>query len=144
MYKEIDENGQYQLDCRLDSEKSLEENILALIDFVCEIKEKENGEKRVRNRHEGYGILADAYVAVTFAMKKVKDGMNELLAQITVENDAAAVDKIDSLTNTLIEAIVAITTMAALGRVISTDLFRESWSASSDSDDTGFTDSETK
>lgn len=34
MYNETDENGQYQLDCRLDSERDLEENVSIMITFA--------------------------------------------------------------------------------------------------------------
>ena len=138
MYKEMDENGQYQLDCRLNSERNLEENVNVMITFVCDLRKRE---KRIRNRHEGYGFLADAYLTVNFAMKKVKDGMNDLLQTLPVPDDSAAVDKVESLTNALTDAIVAIATMAAEGRRVSGDLFKESWNPST-GDDEGFMEPE--
>lgn len=141
MYKEMDENGQYQLDCRLNSERNLEENVNVMIAFVCDLRKQEIGEKRIRNRHEGYGFLADAYLTVNFAMKKVKDGMNDLLQTLPIPDDSAAVDKVESLTNALTDAIVAIATMAAEGRRVSGDLFKENWNPST-GDDEGFMEPE--
>lgn len=141
MFKPEDESGQYQLDCRLTSERNLEENVNVMINFTCDLRKQEIGEKKVRNRHEGYGFLADAYLTVTQAMKKVKDGMNDLLNALPVPDDAAAVDKVESLTNSLMDAIVAIATMAAEGRRVSGDLMRENWNPEAGDDD-GFMEPE--
>ncbi len=135
MYKETNENGQYQLDWRLNSESSLEENVNIMIDFLCESKKQEIGEKRIRNRHEGYGFLADAYLSVNFAMKKVKDGMADLLQALPVPDDSAAVDKVESLTNALTDAIIAISEMTAESRRVSNDLFAEHWDPQPASED---------
>ena len=74
MYKETDENGQYQLDCRLSSERSLEENTNNMIDFAHDIvKAQKPGV--VKNRHEGYGILAEAMCVLNLQTKAVGVGM---------------------------------------------------------------------
>lgn len=140
MYKEINENGQYQLDCRLSSERNLEENTNVMVSFACDILKEEVGDKRVRNRHEGYGFLAEHHVSVTRAVKSVKDGMTDLLNTLAMD-DAASVDKIESLANALSDTIVAAVRMAAEARRISVDLFKESWNPTT-GDDEGFEDPE--
>lgn len=140
MYKEMDEGGQYQLDCRLSSERNLEENTMVMIDFACDIRKEEVGEKKVRNRHEAYGFLADAYVTVQRSMKNVKDSMTDLLNTLPVPDDSAAVDKVESASNALADAIVATVRMAAEARRISGDLIRENWNPTPAGEDDGFMD----
>lgn len=126
MYKETDENGQYMIDCRLSGERNMDENVNVMIQFATDIRKEEVGEARVRNRHEGYGFLADAHQNVIRAMKNVKDGMNGLLDALPTD-DVTAVDKTESVANALADAIVATVRMAAEAKRVSGDLFTESW-----------------
>ena len=50
MYQEMDESGQYQLDCRLDSERDLEENVNIMISFAHKQLEAKVGDNFVKNR----------------------------------------------------------------------------------------------
>ncbi|MCD8366119.1 MAG: hypothetical protein LUC83_10015 [Clostridiales bacterium] len=139
MYKEMDSNGQYQLDCRLSSERNMEENVSAMIDFARDIRKSEVGDAKVKNRHEGYGFLADAYVTVNRSMKAVKDGMSDLLNTLPAPDDSSSVDKVESVASALADAIVATVSMAAEARRVSSDLFHEHWNPTA-TDNDGFSD----
>lgn len=126
MYREIDENGQYNLDCRLTSERTIEENVNVMIEFATQLRKEQTGERQVRNRHEGYGLLADAHQNVIKAMKSLKDGMGDLLDSLA-QNDSVAVDKTESVANALADVIHTATIMAAEAKRVSNDLYKENW-----------------
>ena len=50
-----------------------------LVGTLIQLRKEQTGERQVRNRHEGYGLLADAHQNVIKAMKSLKDGMGDLL-----------------------------------------------------------------
>ncbi len=125
MYREIDENGQYQLDCRLSSERSLEENTNVMIDFAHDIVKAEKPGK-VGNRHEGYGILAEAMCSLNLQMKSVSDGMKGFLIGLSSDDDVRAIERVESVSNALADTIVAAVTMAADAKRISDDLYQNS------------------
>ena len=126
MYKETDEYGQFQMDCRLTSERTIEENVNVMIEFATELRKDQVGEVKVRNRHEGYGLLADAHQNVIKAMKSLKDGMGDLLDSLAM-NDSVAVDKTESVANALADVIHTATIMAAEAKRVSNDLYKENW-----------------
>lgn len=126
MYKETDEYGQFQMDCRLTSERTIEENVNVMIEFATELRKEQVGEVKVRNRHEGYGLLADAHQNVIKAMKSLKDGMGDLLDSLAM-NDSVAVDKTESVANALADVIHTVTIMAAEAKRVSNDLYKENW-----------------
>lgn len=127
MWKEIEKNGQYKIDCRLSGERTIEENINVMIDFATELRSLEEQNAKVRNRHEGYGILADIHQDVIRAVKSLKDGMGNLLNSLNT-NDGIAVDKIESIASALVDVIHAATIMTAEARRVSKDLYIEGWS----------------
>lgn len=60
---------QMEIDVRLESEKSLKDNVAKAIQFAYEQRMKETEESlrplpAVRNKHEGYGIAAEAWSKV--------------------------------------------------------------------------------
>ena len=79
MYKEMDENGQYQMDCRLDSERDLEENVSIMITFAHRQLEARVGDNFVKNRYEGYGLLSEQFSGLAKALKEVGNGMTTFL-----------------------------------------------------------------
>ena len=117
MWSEMSSEGQYNIDCRLSGERTMEENVNVMIDFATDICREQAGVKKVKNRHEGYGFLAEAHQNVIKAVKDLKDGMSVLLDTLPV-SDSMAVDKTQSVANTL----------AAEANRISKDLYQESWS----------------
>ena len=137
MYREHDDNGQYQLDSRSDAEKRIEENVVEFIEDATSIIKSTADNKKVRNRHEGYGFLAEAHQNVIHAAKAVKDSMTDLL-NVLPSDDAQAVDKVESIVAALEDLLKSSVLMAAEGKRVSYDLFREGWNPSSGSDDDGF------
>lgn len=127
MFTPTDKSGQYVIDTRLDSEKSMEGNVLTMVDFATAIRKGEVSGQKIKNKHEGYGFLADRHQNVTHQIKQVKDGMGDLLNSLASDNDAEAVDKVASLTNSLYDLIQSAVLMAAEARRVSDDLYRESW-----------------
>ena len=126
MYRETDEYGQFNLDCRLTSERTIEENVNVMIEFATQLRKEQTGGRQVRNRHEGYGLLADAHQNVIKAMKSLKDGMGDLLDSLA-QNDSVAVDKTESVANALADVIHTATIMAAEAKRVSNDLYKENW-----------------
>ena len=45
---------QLEFDCRLESERELEENVNIALEFACK-QVKETSKSKVSNRHDGYG-----------------------------------------------------------------------------------------
>lgn len=125
MWSEMNSEGQYNIDCRLSGERTMEENVNVMIGFATDICREQN--RQVKNRHEGYGYLAEAHQNVIKAVKALKDGMSDLLDTLPV-SDSMAVNKTQSVANTLADVILTATQMAAEANRISKDLYQESWS----------------
>ena len=96
MYKEMDENGQYQMDCRLDSERDLEENVSIMITFAHRQLEARVGDNFVKNRYEGYGLLSEQFSGLAKALKEVGNGMTTFL-KIMPLGDSRAIDAVASI-----------------------------------------------
>ena len=122
MDKETAANGQYPLDCRLSSEWNLEENTSVMIDFAHDIVKTQKPGK-VKNRHEGYGILAEAMCVLNGQIKSVSDGMKTFLINLSSDDDIRAIERTESISNALADTIVAAVTMAAEAKRISDDLY---------------------
>ena len=137
MFKDHDDDGQCQFDSRSDAEKRIEENVVKLIEDATSIVKSAADSKKVRNRHEGYGFLAEAHQNVIHATKAVKDSMTDLLNALP-SDDVQAVDKAESIVAALEDLLKFSVLMAAEGKRVSYDLFREGWDPSTDSDDDGF------
>lgn len=65
---------QMEIDVRLESEKSLKDNVSKVIQFTYDkrnLEAEENGRPipAVRNKHEGYGIAAEAWSKIQFKGK---------------------------------------------------------------------------
>jgi hypothetical protein len=122
MYNETDENGQYQLDCRLDSERDLEENVSIMITFAHKQLEAKVGNNFVKNRYEGYGLLSEHFGVLNKLIKDVNHGMSMLLTMLPI-NDIKAIDAIASIDNALAEVVSKAVQMAAEARRINDDLY---------------------
>lgn len=59
-----------------------------------------------RNRHEGYGLLAEAHVALCGAMDSVKAGMKDCLKTLSGE-DAAFMSAADATYSALVDLAIA-------------------------------------
>lgn len=134
MFRNPDDTGQYVIDSRSDAERVIEENVVGFIEFAHEIKKKTPDNKTIKNRHEGYGFLAEAHQNVIHATKAVKDGMTDLL-NVLGADDSQAVDKVESIIVALQDLLKSTVEMAAEGKRVSSDLYHESWNPSADEDD---------
>lgn len=122
MYMEMDENGQYQLDCRLDSERNLEENVSVMITFAHKQLEARIGNNFVKNRYEGYGILSEQFAGLSKELKEVGAGMAALLKMMPL-GDSRAIDTVASIENSLADVIKQAVQMAAEAHRINDDLY---------------------
>ena len=118
----MSEYEQTELDLRLDSEKQLEENISQVVLFAnMQLTEDLQDWERIRNRHEGYGVLAEKHNLLQAAMKGVGEDMKEYL-KILPSNDAQALQTAGRLENSLTKAITAAVRMAAECKRVADDL----------------------
>ncbi len=122
MYKEMDENGQYQMDCRLDSERDLEENVSIMITFAHRQLEARVGDNFVKNRYEGYGLLSEQFSGLAKALKEVGNGMTTFL-KIMPLGDSRAIDAVASIENSLADVAKQAVRMAAEAHRINDDLY---------------------
>ena len=122
MYKEMDENGQYQMDCRLDSERDLEENVSIIITFAHRQLEARVGDNFVKNRYEGYGLLSEQFSGLAKALKEVGNGMTTFL-KIMPLGDSRAIDAVASIENSLADVAKQAVRMAAEAHRINDDLY---------------------
>ena len=83
------EYEQMELDVRLDGERDLKDNVSRIIQFNYS-KRKMDAEvsgnliPAVRNKHEGYGIAAEAWSKIQVKEKDIKNGMGDYLALLQV------------------------------------------------------------
>lgn len=122
MYKEMDENGQYQMDCRLDSERDLEENVNIMISFAHKQLEASVGDNIVKNRYEGYGLLSEKFTGLAKAIKEVGNGMSTFLKFMPL-GDSRAIDAVASIENSLADVTKQAVQMAAEAHRINDDLY---------------------
>lgn len=64
----------------------------------------------VRNRHEGYGLLAESYMGVNGAMDNVKAAMRDCLKSLS-GTDANFQDAASNAFNSLLDACIAVAAM---------------------------------
>ena len=104
---------QMELDVRLDSEKDLKDNVSKIILFAYEKRKLEAEEMgnpipAVRNKHEGYGIAAEAWSKIQIKEKDIKNGMGDYLALLQVQGEDAirsCARLYDAAMNLAVEAI---------------------------------------
>ena len=113
---------QMEMDLRLQEERDLDENIGIVIEFAHKQLLTQIGESKVKNRHEGYGILADKFASLNATLKSVKDGMVAML-RILPTDDHKAIDAVASVDNSLTDLVVAAVSMAAEAKRINDDLY---------------------
>lgn len=104
---------QMEIDVRLDSEKSLKDNVAKVIQFTYDKRNLEAEEMgrplpAVRNKHEGYGIAAEAWSKIQVREKDIKNGMGDYLALLQVNGEEAiqqCAKLYDGALNLAVEAI---------------------------------------
>lgn len=112
---------QEELDLRLEPERELDENIGVIVEFAFR-QAMESAASDVKNRHEGYGLLAEQFVNVNAALKMVKDSMTMLLKVLPVD-DFKAMDAAGAIENSLTDLVKASLWMTAEAKRVSEDLY---------------------
>lgn len=118
---------QMEIDVRLDSERSLKDNVGKVIQFTYNKRIREAEEKgtplpTVRNKHEGYGIAAEAWSKIQIKQKDIKNGMGDYLALLQVEGEEAIQSCARLYDGALNLAIEAIGMAADMNRILN-DLY---------------------
>lgn len=108
---------QLEFDCRLESERELEENVNIALEFACK-QVKETSKSKVSNRHDGYGIASEFYAGMKLDQKKVDESMKDFLRILPTEDDAKAAEAASSL-------VLQATKLAAQADRIMHDLYDE-------------------
>lgn len=80
------------------------------IDTQYQGQSAEGGLPPVRNRHEGYGLLAEGYVNVNSAMDNVKAAMRDCLKSLA-GTDANFQDAASNTFNSLLDTCIAVVSM---------------------------------
>lgn len=80
---------QMEIDVRLEREKSLKDNVAKVIQFAYDKRNVEDQPLAVRNKHEGYGIAAEAWSKIQVKEKDIKNGMGDYLALLQVQGEDA-------------------------------------------------------
>ena len=83
---------QMEIDVRLESEKSLKDNVAKVIHFTFNkrnLEAEENGRPipAVHNKHEGYGVAAEAWSKIQIKEKDIKNGMGDYLSLLQVQGE---------------------------------------------------------
>lgn len=111
---------QLEFDCRLESERELEENVNIALEFACkQVKETS------KSKHDGYGIASEFYAGMKLDQKKVDESMKDFLRILPTEDDAKAVEAASSLKNAATGLVLQATKLAAQADRIMHDLYEE-------------------
>lgn len=83
------EYEQMEIDVRLDSERDLKENVSTVVKFLYDKQNLEAGNtiSKIRNKHEGYGVAAEAYAKIAAREKGIKNAMNMYLGGLQTDGD---------------------------------------------------------
>lgn len=117
------EDGQIMFDTRLESERNVEENVAAAIEFTCHQIASENPPK-VTSRYDGYGIASEHLCTVKVAMKEVEQAMKTFLA-ILPTSEYKGIESAASLKNSASKLVLATVLLAAHADRIMNDLYEE-------------------
>lgn len=121
------EDGQMAFDTRLESDRNIEENISAAVEFTC--KQIASTEPpRVTSRHDGYGIASQFYSNLKGQMKEVDQAMKDFLV-ILPADDSKGIEAASSLKNagsklTLAAVLLAAVLLTAQADRIMNDLYK--------------------
>ena len=96
---------QLEFDCRLESERELEENVNIALEFACK-QVKATSKSKVSNRHDGYGIASEFYAGMKL-------------------DDAKAVEAASSLKNAATGLVLQATKLAAQADRVMHDLYEK-------------------
>ena len=110
-----------EFDCRLESERELQENVNIALEFACRQVRTESTTK-VQNRHDGYGIASEYYATMKGSQKKVDESMKDFL-RILPSDDSKAIEAASSLKNAATQLVLDATKLAAQADRIMNDVY---------------------
>lgn len=118
---------QMYMDLRLQWERTLRDNVTTVIKFAYEqrkIEKEEAGDPMppVNNKHEGYGIAAEAYSRILADMKMMKKGMDDYVGELGSQGSDATNDAASLYATAMNLAIDAIGMAADMTRILN-DLY---------------------
>lgn len=119
----VQEDGQMAFDTRLESDRNIEENISAAVEFTC--KQIASTEPpRVTSRHDGYGIASQFYSNLKGQMKEVDQAMKYFLAILPLD-DSKGIEAASSLKNAGAKLTLAAVLLTAQADRIMNDLYKK-------------------
>ena len=121
MFREMDKDGQMNIDVRLEPERELQENVNVLLEFAHE-QVMRAAEDTVKNRFEGYGLLAEKILSLQSAVKQIGNDMQTLQKTLPID-DVRALDAVSAIDNTLADVVLAATDMSAIAKKVADDLY---------------------
>ena len=121
MFREMDKDGQMNIDVRLEPERELQENVNVLLEFAHE-QVMRAAEDTVKNRFEGYGLLAEKILSLQAAVKQIGNDMQTLQKTLPID-DVRALDAVSAIDNTLADVVLAATDMSAIAKKVADDLY---------------------
>lgn len=113
---------QMELDITLESDRSIKDNLQEVARFDLGKMIQEKNPETVRNRHEGYGIVAEMYSALQRNEKAVGIEMRSMLS-ILPNGEGDFMNICGSLYNAAIDVAVSAIHLAAQSRRIMEDLY---------------------
>lgn len=114
--------NQMALDMTLESERSLKDNVQTTIKFALGQIMEYDHPTAVRNRHEGYGIAAEQYTALSGKVKQANGDMQTML-KLLPNGDGDMINIAGSLYNSAAEIAVEAIKLAAQAQRVINDLY---------------------
>ena len=123
MNQEVGEGyEQLKIDTTLDIDRDLKENTATMIKFAYEQMMEYKQPSKVKNKHEGYGIVAEAYSSLAAAVKNVRGDMDTFL-KLLPSSESDTLNICGSLYNSAAETGMKAIMMAAQCQRILNDLY---------------------
>lgn len=117
------EYEQIKLDLRLDSERSLKDNVQNVAEFALDQQHRDGlCRTQVRNRHEGYGIAAE-YYSICSAKMKIVDANMKAMLKLLSNGEGNFIDNCATLYDSAINLAVSAVCLAAQSRRVLDDLY---------------------
>ncbi|MGN1318330.1 MAG: hypothetical protein ACI4VF_04885, partial [Lachnospirales bacterium] len=112
---------QMQLDVTLSHERALKDNVTTMVEFVYK-QNLSKGAETIKNKHEGYGIVAENHSRLAANIKSVKDDMATIL-KLLPGDSGEFIGASTSLYNSAVETAMAAINLAAESKRIIDDLY---------------------
>ena len=80
---------------------------------------------KIKNKHEGYGHVAERFVALEIAVKRAKDDIKDFLAKLPEQGDIIVRDTAGSLYGHAVQTAQEAMTMAAVAKRVVFDILAE-------------------